>query len=257
MYDQFANDYDHFVNWENRLAVEIPFIEKVIQSIRVSKGEQQSVLDAACGTGMHAVALAKLGFEVTGADLSEPMIQKARMNGANLNEALRFEAAGFGSLANVFGHSQFDAVLCLGNSLPHLLTDESLESALVDFRAVMRPGGILLIQNRNFDSVMTKLDRWMEPQSYRDQDTEWIFQRFYDFESDGLIQFNIVTLKRSLNSAWISSVKSTKLKPQLKSDLHGHLNSSGFADIWTYGSMGGEPFNPLNSGNLVITARKR
>ena len=34
MYDQFASDYDRFVNWENRLSFEIPLIEKILDEIK-------------------------------------------------------------------------------------------------------------------------------------------------------------------------------------------------------------------------------
>jgi hypothetical protein len=49
MYDSLSADYDRFVNWKNRLAFEMPFIQAQIDSI-ASKGRQVRVLDAACGT---------------------------------------------------------------------------------------------------------------------------------------------------------------------------------------------------------------
>lgn len=38
------------------------------------------VLDAAYGTGVHAIALVQVGFETVGADLSDEMISRAREN---------------------------------------------------------------------------------------------------------------------------------------------------------------------------------
>jgi glycine/sarcosine N-methyltransferase len=257
MYDEFASDYDRFVNWENRLSVEIPFIEKVLNSIPTVPGQPKRVLDAACGTGMHTLALSRSGYEISGADLSEPMIVKARANAAAAGEKIRFAAAGFGSLANVFGRDQFDALLCLGNSLPHLLSADKLHTALIDFAACLKHGGILLIQNRNFDSVMAKKERWMEPQTFNDQENEWVFQRFYDFEPGGLIQFNIVTLKRPLKSVWTPGITSTRLRPQLHQELQDDLCAAGFHDLQSFGSMTTEPFDPLNSGNLVLTGIRK
>jgi hypothetical protein len=37
----------------------------------------------------------------------------------------------------------------------------------------------LLIQNRNFDGVLARQERWMEPQAHREGETEWLFLRFY------------------------------------------------------------------------------
>jgi len=256
MYDQFASDYDRFVNWDNRLAFEIPLIEKILDEVKSPNGEPTQVLDAACGTGMHALALAKAGYQVSGADFSLEMIKKAKLNAASAGLDLPFETAGFGELASVFGEARFDAVLCLGNSLPHLIHEAELASTLADFLACLKPNGLLLIQNRNFDSVMQKRDRWMEPQSFQDDTKQWIFERFYDFNLDGTIGFNIVNLHRIGVSEWKSEVVSTLLKPQLRDDLLRKINLAGFERVYTYGSLGGDPFDPQTSGNLILVARK-
>jgi glycine/sarcosine N-methyltransferase len=257
MYDQLASDYDRFNNWEGRLAVELPFIQKTLKSVQPLGAQPLRVLDAACGTGMHTLALAKLGYTVSGVDLSAPMIEKARANAAAAGMDVRFEAVGFGGLSLALGEGSFDALLCLGNSLPHLLTPAALRSALLDFARCLRPGGTLLIQNRNFDAVMATRQRWMEPQTFRDNEHEWVFTRFYDFEPDGSIRFNMVTLKRPLGGDWYSATVSTHLAPQLLVDLNKVLLEVGFTNIWAYGSMTGEPFEPLSSSNLVLVASRK
>ncbi len=57
-YDNFSSDYDRFVSWPGRLALEMPFLTSRLREIGAN-----SVLDAACGTGMHTLALAQAGFE--------------------------------------------------------------------------------------------------------------------------------------------------------------------------------------------------
>ncbi len=194
-YDVFSTDYDRFVNWPGRLAVELPFIEGQIRETAGSRPAK--VLDSACGTGMHAIALAQHGFITAGADLSAGMVTRAGVNAAEAGVTSKFLTAGFGELNEAFRSSPlhpFDTVLCLGNSLPHLLSSQALDQALVDFAACLRPGGLLLVQNRNFDAVLARRERWMEPQSHTAGTTDRIFLRFYDYEPDGLIAFNIVTL---------------------------------------------------------------
>jgi SAM-dependent methyltransferase len=254
LYDSFAPDYDRFNNWQSRLAFEIPFIEKELQNLHSDATRPLKVLDAACGTGQHAAALAKKGYRVSGADLSAPMIELAGRHAAAEGVELDLRAVGFGGLAPAFSVGAFDAVLCLGNSLPHALGPSDLQAAILDFAACLRPGGLLLIQNRNFDAVMKNQQRWIEPQPYRDEKEEYLFQRFYDFEANGLIRFNIVTLKRPLGGEWTSSTASTFLAPQLSADLHQLLKRSGFNKIETFGSMAGEPFDPAGSGNFIAAA---
>ena len=257
MYETLSSDYDRFVNWESRLQYEMPFIENQINQLLNSAVRPLSILDSACGTGMHAIALAKLGHHVSAADLFPQMVEISRRNAAMAEAEVRFETAGFGQLAARFGEGKFDLLLCLGNSLPHLLSAAELDAALRDFAACLHPGGMLLIQNRNFDQVMQRRERWMEPQVHREGDSEWIFQRFYDFEPDGLIRFNIVTLKNQGGKEWQSTVASTRLRPQLRHELEPALADAGFTSVRAYGSMTGDAFAPDSSGNLVLTALRK
>ena len=250
MYDTFSADYDRFVDWQGRLSIELPFILEQLQAVSA-----KHILDAACGTGMHAIALAKRAYLVAGSDLSSGMIERAQANAISANVVVQLEIAGFGTLANTFGKGNFDALLCLGNSLPHLLTPIALASALADFAVCLQPGGLLLIQNRNFDSVMTHHERWMEPQSHQEGNAEWIFQRFYDFDPDGLLTFNIVTLKREGLGSWDQRIITSRLRPLLHSELTTALSSAGFGAITSYGNMAGAIFDPESSSNLVLSAR--
>lgn len=250
MYDSLSADYDRFVNWQSRLAIELPFI---IEKLHSAKARQ--VLDAATGTGMHAIALAQCGFAASGADISRGMIARANANATSAGVQVRFEVAGFGTLAGLFGKRSFDALLCLGNSLPHLLSYQKLTAALVDFAACLRQNGLLLLQNRNFDAIMAHRERWMEPQSHSEADCEWIFQRFYDFDPDGLLTFNMVTLKRQAQGTWSQTVTTSRLRPLLKEELISSLESAGFDDITIFGNMSGEAFDTTTSSNLVITSR--
>jgi glycine/sarcosine N-methyltransferase len=250
MYDDFSVDYDRFVNWPGRLAVELPWIEGQLQAVGARR-----VLDAACGTGMHALALARRGFAVVGADLSAGMIDRARINAANVGVDVRFEVAGFGELSSRVG-AGFDAVLCLGNSLPHLLTPAGLAAGLADFAACLRPGGLLLIQNRNFDAVLSRGERWMGPQAYREGEGEWLFLRFYDFEPGGTLTFNLVTLHGEGDGQWTQRVNSTSLRPLRWEELTAALASAGFHDLVCWGDMHGASFDPDRSPNLVVSARR-
>ena len=251
LYDAFSEDYDRFVNWEGRLNVEMQFIGDQLSSVGA-----RSVLDAACGTGMHALALADSGFSVTGADISAGMIDQARANAASREQDVRFVVAGFGELAERVG-GQFDALICLGNSLPHLLTAGDLVGALTDFARVLRPGGLLLIQNRNFDMVLEQRERWMSPQAYQESGQEWIFVRFYDFDADGLLTFNVMTLRRRDDGAWQQRATATRLWPMRRDELATALEAGSFEDIRCLGDTTGAPFDPITSGNLIVTAHPR
>jgi glycine/sarcosine N-methyltransferase len=138
-----------------------------------------------------------------------------------------------------------------------VLEADALAAALVDFAACLRPGGRLIIQSRNFDAVLAQRERWMEPQSHRSGDQEWLFVRFYDYDPDERISFHILTLHRSGPGGWQQRVTTTRLWPQRQADLLPPLAAAGFGEITAYGSLNGAPYDPVNSGNLVLTAVRR
>jgi SAM-dependent methyltransferase len=270
MYDDFSVDYDRFVDWSGRLAAELPFIEEQLRAVGACQ-----VLDVACGTGMHAIALAQRGYALVGVDVSAGMIKQARANAVEAGADAEFEVAGFGALAQKLGGRRLqaeshdggpdqapsekgiDAALCLGNSLPHLHTPDQLVQALADFAACLRPEGLLLIQNRNFDAVLARRERWMPLQAHQESGREWLFLRFYDYEGDGTLVFNVLTLRREEGGKWGQHLGSTRLWPLRQEELTAALEGGGFEAITCWGDMQGSPFDPETSGNLVVTARKR
>jgi glycine/sarcosine N-methyltransferase len=250
MYDSLAGEYDRFVDWPARLASELPFLERSLR-----EADAHRVLDAACGTGMHAVGLAKLKIEMTGADASTGMVARARSNAAAAGAGVRFEQAAFGGLLQTFGGGSFDAILCLGNSLPHVQNPEDLTATLKDFAACLRTGGLLIIQNRNFDKVLATRERWMEPQGRAENGREWLFVRFYDFEADGSLNFHVLTFRRPAGGPWDQSVSSTRIWPLKEQDLTNKLVETGFKISGRYGTMRGEPFEREISPDLILLGR--
>lgn len=257
MYDELSQHYDRFVNWEHRLSSELPFLKSALNEIQTAPGDTLSILDAACGTGRHAIALAQAGFNLTGADSSEEMIAHAWENARREGLKVTFNQAGFGELKQAFGDNRFDGLICLGNSLPHLLDEVSLADALVDFATVLKPGGKLILQNRNFDLVLAQRARWMPTQTFREGDETWIFSRFYDFNPDGRLTFNIQILHSEGEGAFDQEVISTRLWPMKREVLENFMKEAGFSDLMFFGSLEGDDYHSESSANLVITAKTR
>jgi glycine/sarcosine N-methyltransferase len=251
MYDALSSDYDRFVNWPARLEAELPFLEKALAAAGA-----RTILDAACGTGRHAIELARRGFAVSAADCSAGMIAQARANTAAAGVEVRFEQSGFGGMQQTFRTESFDTLLCLGNSLPHAENPSGISAALGDFAACLKRGGLLILQNRNFDRILAARERWIAPQNSAEDGREWLFVRFYDFEADGSITFHILTLRREPGGGWDQSVASTRLWPLPEAELAAALTAAGFGEIKRFGSLRGEAFDPASSPDLVWTARR-
>lgn len=245
MYDTFSLDYDRFVNWKARLPVEIPFLTSELASLSQGEGIPVSVLDVACGTGQHVIALTEAGFTCAGADFSAAMIAIARQNAAQRNLDIVFKHAGFGELEEAFGNVKFDGLVCLGNSLPHVLDERRLAETLADFRAVMRSGGKLVIQNRNFYPVLKERLRWMPPQTYREKNKTYLFARFYDFDPDGRITFNIQRFISEGTGSFDQQIISTRLWPLSQNQLAQALRTAGFGHLNYYGDLQGAAFDEV------------
>ena len=249
-YDGLGVDYDLMVSWESRLGREKAFLWKICTDVGA-----RSVLDAACGTGMHAAWFARQGLHAAGADVSPVMIERARDNARSAQAAVDFRVAGFGELARTFA-SRFDVTTCLGNSLPHLLDDASLSDALRDFAEVTEPGGALVIQTRNYDQLMKERTRFMPVSSRVNGQEETLFLRISDFRGQGeLIDFTVVTLKKR-RGAWSQSARTTPLRALRRQTLESALRAAGFTALQFFGGYDSAPFDETASADLIVTATR-
>ena len=150
-YDAIAHFYPLFYrDWETQLEREGLSLRAIFRNRGVER-----VLDAACGAGVQAIPLAQQGFKVVAADPSAGMIRKANEFAKQYSVAnnIKFERCDFLTLPEVV-EGPFDAIVCKGNALPHLLTDEEIEHTLLIFFELLRPGGTLVIGMRDFGPFM-------------------------------------------------------------------------------------------------------
>lgn len=245
LYDNLSESYDLMISWKRRLRRERPFVTSVFREFGVRR-----ILDTAAGTGMHAIAFCDWGYHVVAADISGSMIAKARENAGT--RKIRFVQAGFTDEEAVDG--MFDAITCLGNSLPHVLSDDELERSLSSMYRLLLPGGVLIIHNNNYDGILAKRERFMPLAQARRDGSDYLFLRFFDFQ-DGLLTFNVVTLwKRS--GQWHMTTDSTTHRALTRDLLVGKLSDVGFQDIRTFGAFSGDAFDELESDNLIVVAQR-
>lgn len=146
-----------------------------------------AVLDAACGIGLDARALARRGMEVTATDASRSMVDSttAVLREAGLEGTVRYST--WADLPESAGRDQFDAVLCTGNSLAHVDAG-GIGTALAAFALVLRPGGLLVFDTHHWEIVLAAGDRTLEESSARRRNGRTCQVRYHwqvDPDADG------------------------------------------------------------------------
>jgi SAM-dependent methyltransferase len=156
-YDELADDYHLiYADWEAS-------VRRQGQALDAQLGRERAmVLDCSCGIGTQAVGLALRGHRVVGTDLSARAAARAAREGARRSVPLVTAAADMRRLP--FADARFDAVVCADNSLPHLLTEPDVRTALTEMRRVLRPGGRLLLSTRPYDELLRERPSSTPPQ---------------------------------------------------------------------------------------------
>lgn len=102
------------------------------------------VLDIGCGTGGHALPLARRGFDVIGVDRSEAMLAEARRKAAAEGLAVDLRQGDLRELAASVPEP-VDAALLMFAVLGYQTENDGVLAALRGARAALRPGGLLLL----------------------------------------------------------------------------------------------------------------
>lgn len=134
--------------------------DEVDLALALAGVEQGKVLDLCCGPARHSLALARLGFEVTGVDRSPFLLGKARERAAGM--PVEFVES---DMRDFVRPGAFDLALSLFTSFGYFDTRDEDLSVLCNIRSSLRPGGVFLIDvisKEYFASrpCMTQWERW-------------------------------------------------------------------------------------------------
>lgn len=216
LYDIFYSDkpYD----------AEALFVHQCLE--QYSDGPKGRLLELACGTGSHAFALEKLGYQIVATDYSPDILAAARRKAERLSSSVDFRHQDMTKL-DVAGRP-FDAVVCLFDSIGYVATNEALLKVLRGVYEHLRPGGLFIFEFwhaaamlRNYDPL--RIRRWTIP--------EGELLRISETGLDYARQLSSVTytIYEHRHDGTYQSLKETQVNRYfLVQEMDGWLSAAGF-----------------------------
>ena len=242
IYDQFAFDYDEFGPIEEYLGDEENFLNNLF-----TKNGVKSVLDCACGTGHHLYMLSELGYQVSGSDYSDSMLQVAKKNLAKHNISIPLHQCDFRYLEKAFNNC-FDAIVCLTTALPHLQTDEDLLKALFSMKNRLNKDGLLVLTQGtthytlSLPAIEVVINR---------EDFSRIFVKEHDEQFQTIHVLDLFHSTQRLENNQYDIV----YRILLDEDYRKLLSQAGFTNIKIYGDYDSAPYSE-DSQRLIVVAEK-
>lgn len=139
LFDRLADYYD-VLHDDVDYPAECTLLETVFT--RFLPGPPTTVLDLGCGTGNHALILAKRGYRVTGIDSSAAMLRVARVKARGRPNLSVVRA----DMRRVDLGRTFDAAICMDGAFTHLLTDRDILAHLRTVRRHLSPDGVYVFE---------------------------------------------------------------------------------------------------------------
>ena len=245
-FDTVADLYDLLTDWEKRIPREVGLLDRLFAAAGV-----KTVLDAACGTGAHLLALSELGYEVAGSDIAPEMVDRTRNRLEGIPGA-EVRVADFVGAAS--GTEPRDAVMVIGNSLPNAGSEDAVRASLAGLDRAVKPGGLLVLHMLNFPALIRSGGGLKPHRRVESNGREYIFLKLFEVHP-ALVVLDLIALIRDGEEITERLMRS-ELYPVSPHWLIGVLADLGYEIEETREGFGDHAFDEEASGDLLVVARK-
>lgn len=203
------------------------------------------ILDIPCGYGRHSIELAQRNFRVTGVDISEVQIGRARKNAAAAEVSGHF-VVGDARALPVAG--PFDAAINMFLSFGYFATDEENQAMLDGIARVLRSGGRLLIDFWNREHEVRAFQPTVVDK--RDDGILEIEDWSFDPLAGRLSWTNTVIFPDNRREAWGHSIRAFTV-----AEVKKMLEAAGLTLLSVYGSLDGAPYTMDSEAAIFVAGR--
>jgi SAM-dependent methyltransferase len=224
---------------EEQTRAEADFIEALLELPRRAR-----ILDAPCGEGRLARALAQRGYVVTGVDIAQPFLEEARSKAAAQGLIITWEHRDMRTLP---WEAEFDGAFCFGNSFGYF-TDAGNASFLRAIARALKPGARFVLDAPcNAESILPKFQERSRAQvgdilfleENRYDHVQGRYDTDYTFIREGKIE-------KKFGSHRLYTYR----------EICSMLEAVGLGDPAAFGSLRKEPFQLGASGLYLLSTRR-
>ena len=227
-YTSLAASYDRLTN-----DVPYPQILEFLEALLQAENKHpESVLDLACGTGSLSVLLAKKGYRVIAADISEDMLTEAQSKADELEENRPFFICQ--RMERLLLPEPVDCAVCCLDSLNYITDPTACKRAIGRVYRALRPGGIFLFDVNTPEKLMA-----MDGQVFLDEDDD-VFCVWRGEFKDRVCRYGMDLFQRA-GDRWVRSFEEHLEYAYTPAELTEYLQAAGFRKIRIYGDRRQEP----------------
>lgn len=190
-----SDAYDKYYQTENLFGEPYPELIRFFTDLT----ERGSVLDLGCGQGRNALALARLGYTVTGIDISRTGIEQMNKIARSENLALN------GTVDNIYTFNRIDAFdIVLLDSIFHFAKkDREKESLLLQkIQSELQPGGLLVICLQDTGNKVKILNQILDSAKKLNKTADKKFTYLFEDKSNdhsSLTKYRMIVAENKLN----------------------------------------------------------
>lgn len=216
-------------------------VDRIIKLSGIKKGAK--ILDLCCGIGKHSLELARRGFNVTGVDLTEEYLAKARRKAKAENLNVKFVKDDMRRFCQI---ESFDTIINMFTAFGYFENPADDKRVLINARSSLCKGGKLIIDVIGKEIVA----RLYNPRSWNEENGRIFLQEH----------------KISRNWSWIENRWILLEKGKQKEFRFGHrlysaaeltamLKDCGFRQVKIFGDLSGGDYDH-NAKRLIVIAKK-
>jgi SAM-dependent methyltransferase len=250
-FDDLALAYDNSIDWDARLQRELPFLQK-----HLSLNKSARILDIACGSGRHSIALAENTHSVTGFDNSQSMIAAARALAKQKGVAVKFFKADMLDFSRKVDTS-FNLAICLGNSLALLPSFEDVIQVIKQVYVQLDEDGVFIFQILNFEEILKSGFKFFPMKIGQIKTGEdVVFSRFFDHSLSDDRSLLVLTSYIKTAGNWSAHVSQQPVLHLRHDWITKVLNDTGFTRYELFGDYAESSFESNSHRSLITEAWK-